>query len=319
MTLLLNEYEALMCENHHCLCMRFGQYIHILVLIAVATCCVQPVCAADEATTYYNTGEAYLATGDYERAIASFDMALASDTTMIKISETLLYTYRDKSYAQIQLQRYDDAVSTTGQGLSLYPRDKMLWNNKGYAYYNLRKYQEALRAYNTAIQYEPDYTIALINKGDTLAKMQDFRGAVEAYTRALETDPGNTDAATRLSDAKQAAVPAPALSEENDTRAVQFYNEGVVFARSGQYAEAIAAYDKAIAINPNVTGAHQDRVIALEKLRQAQQTSATPVQQQNATTPLPKQTQQPTRSAPLSCAPAGAIILMAGIALWSRR
>jgi tetratricopeptide (TPR) repeat protein len=264
--------------------MRFWQYIHILALITVATCFVQPVCAADEATTYYNMGEAYLATGDYERAIASFDMALASDTTMIKISETLLYTYRDKSYAQIQLRRYDDAISTTGQGISLYPRDKMLWNNKGYAYYNLGKYEEAIAAYNNAITYEPDYTIALINKGDTLAKMQDTAGAVDAYTRALETDPGN-----------------------------QVATNGLLYAQ-----KATVSKDKVTVLSPNVTSAQQDRQIASETLILAPLTSTTPVQQKTPVTSLPQQAQQPTRTTSLTYAPIGALVLIGGIAVWGR-
>jgi tetratricopeptide (TPR) repeat protein len=201
----------------------------------------------------------------------------------------------------------------------------MLWNNKGYADYNLGNYKEALAAYNNAIQSEPDYTIALINKGDTLSKMEDYPGAVAAYTRALETDPGNRDATTGLSSAKKSAASASALKAANDSRAAQFYNEGTGFARLGQYAEAIASYDKAIAINPNLTGAKQDREIALERQNQTEQPSATPVQQQTPTTsitlttPLPQQTEQPTRTTPLMYAPIIAVVLSAGIAVWSRR
>ena len=193
--------------------MKFRQIIHILAIIALIACFVPPVLAADEApkdeaTTYYNRAELLLNTNDYERAIATFDQALASNTSMIKVSDALLYTYRDKGYAQIQLKKYDDALKTFDQGLSLYPRDKMLWNNKGYANYNLGKYTEALAAYNNAIKLEQNYTIALINKGDTLSKMQDYQGAVDAYKKALETDPGNRDATTGLASAQQAAASA---------------------------------------------------------------------------------------------------------------
>jgi tetratricopeptide (TPR) repeat protein len=151
--------------------------------------------------------------------------------------------------------------------------------------------------------------------------MEDYPGAMAAYTRALATDPGNRDATTGLSSAKKAAASASVLSAANDSRAAQFYHEGVDFARLGQYAEAIASYDKAIALNPDLTGAQQDRKIALERQNQTPQTSATPVQQQTPTTltpPLPQQTQQQTRTTPLMYAPIGAIILMAGFAVWSR-
>jgi tetratricopeptide (TPR) repeat protein len=193
--------------------MKFRQIIHILAIIALIACFVPPVLAADEApkdeaTTFYNWAELSLNTNDYERAISYFDQALAANTTMIKTSDALLYTYRDKAYAQIQLKKYDEAVQTLEQGLALYPKDKMLWNNQGYAYFNQGKYAEALAAYNNAIKNEPDYTIALINKGDTLYKMGDYQAAVDTYTRALETDPGNRDATAGLASAQEAAASA---------------------------------------------------------------------------------------------------------------
>jgi tetratricopeptide (TPR) repeat protein len=199
--------------------MKFRQIIHILAIFALIAGFVPLVLAADvapkdEATTLYNQAEVLLSTNDYQAAIALFDQALASNTTMIKQSDALLYTYRDKGYAQIQLKKYDAAIQTFEQGLALYPRDQMLWNNKGYANYNLGKYPEALAAYNTAIQFEKNYTTALINKGDTLSKMGDFQGAVVAYTNALETDPGNKVATTGLASAQQGVAQQAAATTQ---------------------------------------------------------------------------------------------------------
>jgi Flp pilus assembly protein TadB len=68
--------------------------------------------------------------------------------------------------------------------------------------------------------------------------------------------------------------------------------------------------------------------IALQKQIQAQQTSATPIQQQIPTTPFPqqssttlvqKQAQQQTKATPLLFAPIGAIVLITVIAVVSRR
>ncbi|MDO9324761.1 MAG: tetratricopeptide repeat protein [Methanoregula sp.] len=194
--------------------MKFRQFIHILAIFALIACFITPVLAADaapaapadEATTYYNAGAQLLNSGDYERAIGSFDLALASNTTLIKSSEALLYTYRNKGYAQIQLKKYNEAIQTFEQGLALYPKDQMLWNNKGYANYNLGKFTEALTSYDNALRFEKNYTIALINKGDTLSKMGQFQSAVDTYKLALETDPGNRDATAGLAAAQQAAA-----------------------------------------------------------------------------------------------------------------
>ena len=193
--------------------MKFRQFIHILAIIAIIACFIPPVLAADappadEATTYYNAGEVLLDRGEYARAVTSFDQALASNTTMMKMSDALLYVYRDKGYSQIQLKDYTGAIQTFDQGLSLYPKDNMLWNNKGYANYNLGKYPDALTSYDNALKFEKNYTIALINKGDTLSKMGQYQSAVDTYKLALETDPGNRDATTGLAAAQQAAASA---------------------------------------------------------------------------------------------------------------
>lgn len=179
----------------------------------VCICIVQPVLAGteqvkDNATSYYNAAEVLLVKGEYERAINTFDQALAENTSMMKVSEGLLYTYRDKAYAQIQLGRYGDAIATLEQGIALYPKDQMLWNNKGYALYKLERNQDALTAYDKAISFQQNYTIALINKGDVLSKMGRYQEAIDAYREAIESDPGNYDATTGLAAAEKGAASA---------------------------------------------------------------------------------------------------------------
>ena len=193
--------------------MKPATVFHIAAIALLLGCLVVPVVAdepeiTDEATKHYNSAQLLLDKGEYERAIALFDQALASNTTMIKWSDALLYTYRDKAYCQIQLEQYENAIATIDEGLADYPKDAMLWNNKGYANYQLGRYQDALDAYNRAIQENNEYTIALINKGDTLFAMGRCGDAVSAYNDALVTDPGNRDATAGLARAQECAGPS---------------------------------------------------------------------------------------------------------------
>lgn len=195
-----------------------GQKIVLLLTLCVLSMgIVQPALAGtedirDNATNYYNIAENYLNKGDYQSAIQYFDQALSDNTTMIKVSEGLLYTYRDKAYAQIQLGNYAGAISTLDEGIVQYPKDKMLWNNKGYASYKLGNNQDALTSYDKAIAIESNYTIALINKGDVLSKMGRYQDAVTTYKQALESDPGNSDATKGLATAEQNAGSAPSTT-----------------------------------------------------------------------------------------------------------
>jgi len=190
--------------------MKIRHIVYILAILLLIGVFVAPVAAEenqtpDAGTAFYNAGIKLLNSNEYDRAIVLFDQALASDTTMIRQSDALLYTYQGKSYALIQLNRYEDAVQTLDEGLKIYPKDFMLWNNKGYALYNLGKYADALKSYDMALSIDQNYTPSLVNKGDTLYKMGRFTDAVDAYSKANVTDPGNTKAMEGLEKAQEAA------------------------------------------------------------------------------------------------------------------
>ena len=191
--------------------MKIGQFLHILAILLLIAGFVPLVAAAENETTdagtsYYNAGIKLLNSNEYQRAIALFDQALASDTTMIRQSDALLYLYQGKSYALIQLNNYTDAIRTIDQGLAIYPNDSILWNNKGTSLFKIGNCQEALKSYDMALSFDQNFTLSLIKKGDTLYKMGRFQEAVDAYSKANVTDPGNKLAMDGLEKAKQAAA-----------------------------------------------------------------------------------------------------------------
>lgn len=191
--------------------MKIRHIVYLIGLLLLIGGFIAPVTAAEEnqtrdaGTDFYNAGIRLLNSNEYERAIALFDQALASNTTMIRQSDALLYTYQGKSYALIQLNKNEDAVQTIDEGLKIYPKDFMLWNNKGSALFNLGKYPDALKSYDTALSFDQNYTRSLVNKGDTLYEMGRFKDAVDAYSKANVTDPGNKRAMEGLDKAQKAA------------------------------------------------------------------------------------------------------------------
>jgi len=198
--------------------MKRGQILGILALLLVCAITIIPAMAANEttpidaATGYYNAAVQLTGAGDYSGAIALYDKALASNTTMIRTTDALLYTYQGKSYAQIQLGNYSEAITTIDAGLAEYPNDDMLWNNKGYAQYNLGKYSDAVTSYDQALASNANYTGAMINKGDALLKLGNDQDAITTYKAALASDPGNNATATRLAAAEKAAASAPPVT-----------------------------------------------------------------------------------------------------------
>jgi tetratricopeptide (TPR) repeat protein len=145
----------------------------------------------DAANQFYNYGVQSVTIKDYNAAITYFDKALLENTTMLKKTDALLYLYQGKTYAQIQLGKFSDAVETADAGLAIFKNDPMLWNNRGWALENLGKNQDALGSYDKAVSLDGNYTNALLNQGNLLSGMGKYPEAIAAYTRANETDPFN--------------------------------------------------------------------------------------------------------------------------------
>jgi len=198
--------------------MQSRYILTILAVLILATCTVAPVMAGtenitDNATTYFNIAQLAISTGDYTKAVQYFDMTLAENTTLISKSDTLMYTYKDKTAALTDLGRYDEALATANAGLALYPNSTGLWNNKGYALYKAGKNNEAADAYSRAVTIEPDYLKGWINKGIALNASGRYQDAIVAYNAALAIDNESRDATDGLAAAKAGAASAPVTTD----------------------------------------------------------------------------------------------------------
>jgi len=193
--------------------MKIGQFIHILAILLLIISFIPPVLAAenetgDAATAFYNSGVLLLEEKEYARAIAAFDQALASNTTMIRWSDALLYTYQNKAYALIQLNNFSSAVQTIDQGLAIYGDDETLWYNKGFALFKLENYPDAIAAYDRVLQINNKSVPALNNRGDTYFQIGRYQDAVDSYLQANVIEPGNTYSAAGLEKAQRALATA---------------------------------------------------------------------------------------------------------------
>jgi tetratricopeptide (TPR) repeat protein len=159
----------------------------------------------------------------------------------------------------------------------------------------------ALESFDKAIAINPDSATAWNYRGSALNSLNRHPEAIDSFDKAIAINPNY---------------------------AAPWYNRGNALMELGRYAEAALSFTKVLTIDPNDGMAKKSLEIALQKQIQAQQTSATPIQQQIPSTPFPqqssttlvqKQAQQQTKATPLLFAPIGAIVLMIGIALWSRR
>jgi tetratricopeptide (TPR) repeat protein len=174
--------------------------------------------------------------------------------------------------------------------------------DEGIDFADLGWYTEAVASYDKAIAIDPNFAEAWYNRGIALHYLKRYSDAVASYDKAIAVDKNYADA---------------------------WVNRGVALRELGRYSEAVASYDKAISLDPNYAKAWNNRGNALGELGQYSEAIASfdkaiaidpnyAKAKQNREFYLSKQNGRQNQTTPLLYAPIGAIVLMAGIAVWGR-
>ena len=144
-----------------------------------------------QALKHYNEGNSLIEEGDFEQAIASFDLAISH-------SPGFAQAWTNKGYAQGQLGRHLEKFSSCVQATDVAPDFPGAWNCRGLARSDLKQYERALQEYNQAIAVDRRYYNGWLNKGEVLLKLGRPREAIDATRKVLEIKPDYYLAWTQL-------------------------------------------------------------------------------------------------------------------------
>jgi Tfp pilus assembly protein PilF len=125
---------------------------------------------------HFNKGIALQKTGDYEKALDSFQEALRRDGGMAAAWGAMALLYYESS----ALSRAEDCYKTA---LRLDSEEPRVWNNYGVLHFTRGEYESARRCFEKSAAMLPSYRDALINLRDTCRLLEDWRAAAE--TEAL--------------------------------------------------------------------------------------------------------------------------------------
>ncbi|MGA9997963.1 MAG: tetratricopeptide repeat protein [Pyrinomonadaceae bacterium] len=166
-----------------------------------------------------NQGLSSLTSGDYEKAVEFFNLAIKQNP-----GDAYSYYYLGAAYSA--LKKYDEVVAAYEKAIRLNPQaaDADTYYNLGGAYFELKNYPEAAKALTKAIAREERNNDAYIDLGDAYSKMYNWPEAIKAYNKALEIKPDIDD---------------PDI----------YYNLGVAYDAQNQSEKAIEFYQKAIEHN----------------------------------------------------------------------
>ena len=141
------------------------------------------------------------------------------------------------------------------------------------AYFAQGAFDSAVREYRAFLSLHPDHPDAIANLAIAYVNSGRLNEAIEQFRRATEIQPGNVQAAHNLTralldrgdpaDIEEAAARAAALVARLPNEAGPHSLQGLAFERQGRSAEARAAYQHALAIDPHHAPARE----GLERLR----------------------------------------------------
>ena len=157
-------------------------------VIAICLIVFLTACSGSAGNSYYKTGNKFMEKGQYEEALNSYEEAIKKNSERAEF-------YIAAGFANIGLEKYEDAINTFDKGYS--PKDnqivrennKSLFRGKGIAYLKIGKYSEALMQFASAsaIKEAPSLNddikkyIAL-----TEVKLGDYKNATDIYEEMLK-------------------------------------------------------------------------------------------------------------------------------------
>ena len=155
--------------------------------------------------------------GNYASATALYEDVIARNGGTGKLYQTLAHYYR-------YWYKFPESEAAFLQSLELEPNNHRVWTDLGKLYRNMGKYEQAETVLNRSVELEPnDPETYSFGFGYLYLEQKRFREAQRAFERSLELDPEYELGLTGLGD---------------------------VLSRSGNYADAVAYYKQALAINP---------------------------------------------------------------------
>jgi tetratricopeptide (TPR) repeat protein len=185
-----------------------------------------------DAEAYNNRGNAYLAKGDFDRAIADY-------TKAIEIDPKDADAYNNRSYAYHAKGDFDRAIADYTKVIEIDPRAAAAYGNRGDVYEAKGDFERAAADFTKAIEIDPKYADAYINR---------------CWLRAT----ANRDLTLAFADCDTGLRLAP-----NDANGLD--SLGFLYLRLGRLDEAIAEYDAALQTNPRLAGSLYGRGLAKRK------------------------------------------------------
>lgn len=134
---------------------------------------------------WYNQGESFYKTGDYDRASTCYNMA-------VEINKSFLEAWNGMAKAFYKNRQYKECVQADDKILELDPYNATIWISKGSALAELHDYEGALNSYNEALGLNQEDLSIWRSKGLVLYEMDKYEDAIDAFNIVLSNNSSDT-------------------------------------------------------------------------------------------------------------------------------
>ncbi|MBR0973531.1 MULTISPECIES: tetratricopeptide repeat protein [Bradyrhizobium] len=177
-----------------------------------------------------NLGNANAALELYQDALESFDKALA-------INGNLSEAHNGRGWALCRLRAYDEAIASLSRALSIKPDYASALANRAVAWRELQRFDEAMADCNRAIAVAPGDANGWLSRANVLLQTRQTAEASRDCEKALAIDPGFAQAHSLL---------------------------GQCFFALGRVDEALASFDRALELQPDLESTISSKIFALD-------------------------------------------------------
>ena len=216
---------------------------------------------SESAYNSYQSGNFAFFSGDYDRAIVHYNMAIISDSEVSDVYNGRGLAYQAKGDHGRALEDFDRA-------LELKPDSAMVYNNRALSHTTLGEYANAIADLDKALELQPNFGKAYYNQGLTYQAMGDYDRAIESLSQAIEFSsdtPSNWRTLPTDNPGRDMMI-----GMDNQLRAMQsqadlssvFHIRGLIYLATGEFDSAISDLNQAIELEPNMSIAYYARAMA---------------------------------------------------------
>lgn len=214
----------------------------------------------DDAASYEMRGFMHFVAGQEELALADYEAAVALDP---QNPDTLAW----RGLCRLRLRRFDEAIADYTRLISMRPGEARGYRRRGEALVLSGKPADALRDLERAIAIGGDEVApALCARGTAQEALGDIEAALASYDAAVERDPANVSPRLRRfriyserEDWARCQVDAEAMLARAPDNTSLLLAHARLCVANRQRDEALAAYDRLIALEPGNAAAHKER------------------------------------------------------------